>query len=267
MPTRVAHSRPATLAEPARGGPVDVLLLGGTTQARELAGCLAATGHSVVSSLAGEVSDPLPSAGEVRVGGFGGVAGLVAYLREHALPPVVDATHPFAARITANAVAACAITGAPLRRLSRPSWASRPDAASWLWVDSLAQARESLPDHCRAFLAIGRHGLGEFAAWADRFVLARVVDLPDGGVPAAWEVRAARGPFCLESELELMRSRRIDVLIVKDSGGPTDAKLDAAARLGVRVVALRRPSDPVGLATVETVGEAVNWVRERWRRS
>lgn len=267
MPTHVAHWRPALTAERASRGPVDVLVLGGTTQARELAGRLAATGRTVVSSLAGEVTDPLPLAGEVRVGGFGGVPGLVAYLREHALPPVVDATHPFAARITANAAAASAMTGAPLTRLSRPSWGTRPDASDWQWVDSLAQARDAVPERARAFLAIGRQGLGEFAAWGDRFVLARVVDLPDAGVPSGWEVLPSRGPFCLEAELELMRSRRIDVLIVKDSGGPTDAKLDAAARLGVRVVAVRRPSDPVGLATVETVGEAVNWVRERWLRS
>lgn len=240
---------------------MSVLLLGGTAEARELAARLHSDGIPAATSLAGDVADLRLPEGEVRVGGFGGVDGLAGYLRTHRVRAVVDATHPFAAQITANAAAACARERVPLVRLSRPGWSGRPDAASWHWVDSLAQAREVAGRlGTRVFLAIGRQQLAEFATWTDRFVLARVVDPPDLDVPAPWELVRAKGPFGLEDERELFRSRAVDVLVTKDSGGPTAAKLDAAALEGVAVVIVRRPALPAGVEVVADVPAARAWV-------
>ncbi len=241
---------------------MSVLLLGGTAEARRLAELLVADGVPVVTSLAGDVVDLRLPPGEVRVGGFGGIDGLVAYLRDHGVTGVVDATHPYAEQMTGNAAAACARTGVPLLRLSRPSWSTRADAASWHWVGTIAeasQAAERLGD--RVFLAIGRQSLGEFADWADRKVLVRVVDPPDFEVPATWEVLRARGPFTLDAELDLLRSHGIDVLVAKDSGGSTEAKLDAAVELGVAVVMVSRPALPAGVPVVASVAEAAGWLR------
>ncbi|MFV0451435.1 MAG: cobalt-precorrin-6A reductase [Propioniciclava sp.] len=245
-----------------------VLLLGGTVEARELATRLVADGVPVVTSLAGEVTDLRRPPGEVRVGGFGGVDGLARYLRDHPIAALVDATHPFAVRMTANAAAACQATGVPLLRLERPSWSARPDAASWHWVDTVAAAREAA-DRLgeRVFLAVGRHSLAEFAGWTDRSVLARVIDPPEVEVPSTWEVLRARGPFTLADEVTLLRDHAIDVLVTKDSGGPTDAKLDAAGRLAIPVVCLRRPSAPPGLDVVDRVGPVLDWLTAQRRRS
>ena len=243
---------------------MSALLLGGTAEARDLAARLVAADVEVVSSLAGDVAAPLLPAGKVRIGGFGGVHGLAGYLRANAVSAVVDATHPFAATMTAHAAAACAVTGVALLRLERPSWAARPDAEHWHWVGSLDEARgeaERLGE--RVFLAIGRQELGVFAGWTDRYVLARMVDAPGFAPPATWEVVRARGPFRLPDELELLTSRAIDVLVTKDSGGGTDAKLDAAATLGVPVVAVRRPPPPEGIGVASSVDEAVAWIVHR----
>ncbi|WP_028709614.1 cobalt-precorrin-6A reductase [Propionicicella superfundia] len=242
-----------------------VLLLGGTAEARRLAGLLVADGIPLVTSLAGDVEQVRTPPGDVRIGGFGGAPGMMSYLRSRAVTAVIDATHPFAARITANAATACTAAEVPLLRLSRPSWGDRPDAAGWHWVDSLAAARvvaESLGR--RVFLSIGRQGVAEFGAWTDRYVLVRVVDPPADPVPAAWEVLRARGPFELADEVALLGGRRIDVLVTKDSGGvSTAAKLDAAARLAVPVVVVRRPPVPPGVPVVATVAEAHAWVAAR----
>jgi precorrin-6A/cobalt-precorrin-6A reductase len=241
---------------------VSVLLLGGTAEARRLAELLAADGVPAVTSLAGVVADGRPPQGDVRIGGFGGVAGLVAYLHESGITAVIDATHPFAAQMTGNAAAACHQAAVPLLRLSRPSWSVRPDAASWRWVDTIEDARRAAErlGH-RSFLAIGRQSLGEFAGWTDRQVLVRVVDPPDFPLPEGWVVLRARGPFTLDDELQLLRDHGIDVLVAKDSGGSTEAKLDAAAELGVAVVMVRRPALPVGVDVVTSVAEAAAWLR------
>lgn len=240
-----------------------VLLLGGTAEARELARLLNAEGIAVVTSLAGAVANLHLPEGTTRVGGFGGADGLAGYLRGHHVDAVIDATHPFAERMSANASDACGRAGVPLLRLSRPSWAARPDAVSWHWADSIDQAREMAGRlGNRAFLAIGRHALAEFADWDDRFVLARVVDPPDFAVPPSWTVLRGRGPFGIEDELDLLRSYGIDVLVTKDSGGPTDAKLAAASELEVPVVMVRRPAPPVGARWVTDVADVVVWVKE-----
>lgn len=240
-----------------------VVVLGGTAEALELANRLSARAVSVVTSLAGASAAPRVPAGEVRFGGFGGVDGLVAYLRQGSVAAVVDATHPFAHRITANAVAASRIADVPLLRLQRPSWSQRPDAASWRWVDAMLAARTvALQLGHRAFLAVGRSSLGDFSDWLDRFVLVRVVAAPDR-LPPRWQVVVARGPFTVDDELALMRQHAIDVLVTKDSGGPADAKLTAAALLGVPVVCVRRPPLPEGIPVVSTVEQSLDWLGER----
>ncbi len=241
---------------------MNVLLLGGTAEARELAGLLPAEGISVVTSLAGAVAAPRSPEGTTRVGGFGGVDGLASYLRDQHVDAVIDATHPFAERMSANAADACGRTGVPLLRLSRASWAARPDSVSWHWADSIDQAREiagRLGE--RVFLAIGRQSLGELTGWADRFVLARVVEPPDFVVPPSWTVLRGRGPFRIEDELDLLRRYEIEVLVTKDSGGPTDAKLDAASELEVPVVMIRRPAPPGGVRWVTGVADVMVWVK------
>lgn len=244
-----------------RAGHGPVLVLGGTTEGRELAGLLVDSAMSVISSLAGRVSDPLLPPGDVRIGGFGGVAGLVDFLTRHRVGAVLDATHPFAEHMTAHAAEACRLTGTPMLRLARPSWAGRPGSSSWHWVDSLSEAR-SVAERLgvRMFLAIGRQDLHHFASWDDRYVLTRVITIPDGDLPRSWEVVSARGPFRRDDEAELMGSKGIQVLVTKDSGGPTTAKLDAAAELGIAVVVVRRPAQPSGVPTVATAAEAFAWV-------
>lgn len=236
-----------------------VLVLGGTGEARDLAARLVERGDTVVSSLAGRVSDPALPVGEVRTGGFGGVDGLAEHVLASGYTAVVDATHPFAAQITGNAVAACARAGVPLVRLQRPGWTEHPHAAEFTWVDDVEAAREVAEGlgH-RPFLTTGRQQLEAFAGWDDRYVLARVVDPPDWTVPPSWEVLRARGPYSYEAERALLDSRAVDVLLTKDSGGAlTAAKLTAAHDLGVPVVVVRRPAVPEGVRTVGTVDDAV----------
>ena len=239
-----------------------VLLLGGTGEARVLAGQLLDAGVPVVTSLAGAVSPRALPPGEVRIGGFGGVAGLTAYLRENPVSQVVDATHPLASRITAHAAAASQQTGMPLLRLSRPSWRRRPDSSDWHWVVDLTAARRAAEGlGRRVFLSVGRQAAAELADWSGRYVLLRVVEPPGFAIPEGWEVLAARGPFDLAAERDLLRERRIDVLVTKDSGGRhTAAKLDAAAELRIPVVVVARPADPPGVPVVESIDDALTWV-------
>lgn len=227
-----------------------ILILGGTGEARELASRVPA-----VSSLAGRVSNPALPAGEVRIGGFGGVDGLARWLRDNGVSAVVDATHPFARQITANAFEACERVGVPLVILRRPGFTPQP---GWHWVDSVAGAARDLPGE-RVFLTTGRQDLAEFAACPQWF-LARMVEPPEPPMPHRIEVLLSRGPFTVDGELELMRSRGIDVLVTKDSGGSmTSAKLEAARQLGVPVVVVRRPPLPPA-EVVADVDAAVSWL-------
>ncbi|MFM6852043.1 MAG: cobalt-precorrin-6A reductase [Terrabacter sp.] len=237
-----------------------VLVLGGTGEARALAAGLVERGVDVVSSLAGRVSAPALPVGRVRVGGFGGVDGLAEHLVAERFDHVVDATHPFAEQITANAVAATARVGVPLVRLQRPGWAAHALAHTFTGVDYVDAARAAAEQlgH-RPFLTTGRQQLESFATWTDRYVLARVVDPPDWAVPPTWEVLRARGPYPYAAERELLESRRIDVLLTKDSGGAlTEAKLAAAHDLDVPVVVVRRPAVPGGVLVVGSVAGALS---------
>jgi precorrin-6A/cobalt-precorrin-6A reductase len=237
-----------------------VLILGGTGEARRLAAALTDDGLDVLSSLAGRVADPLLPAGEVRIGGFGGVAGLTAWLREHPVRAVVDATHPFAATMTASAAGAAQAVSVPLLRLQRPGWSPQP-GDDWRWVDSLPGAAAAVAGFGSVFLTTGRMGLGAFAGLTGR-CLVRSVDPPAPPLPERTVVVLARGPFTVEEELDLLRQHGIEVVVTKDSGGSmTAAKLTAARELGLPVVLVRRPPVPPGVRTVATVEEAVAWVR------
>ena len=238
----------------------EVLVLGGTGEGRRLAAALQAEGLDVLSSLAGRVAEPVLPVGEVRIGGFGGADGLAAWLTGSRPRCVVDATHPFAAQITASAARAAAATGTPLLRLQRPGWTPGP-GDTWQFVDSLAAAAEAVAGSHSVFVTTGRQGVGAFAALPGR-VLVRAVDPPDSPLPAGSTLLLARGPFSVADELALMREHEVDVLVTKDSGGHmTEAKLTAARELGLPVVLVRRPPTPPGVATVASVEEAVGWVR------
>ena len=231
-----------------------VLILGGTTEARALAAALPA--FRVISSLAGRTREPLRPAGEVRVGGFGGVGGLVHYLRAERVDVLVDATHPFAERISANAAAACAATGLPLLVLRRPGWAEQP-GDDWRRTPSLAAAAALLPRlGRRVFLTTGRQSLAAFAGTHECWFLARSVEPPAPPLPRRLEVLLDRGPFTVDGELRLLRDHRIDVLVSKDSGG-ADAKLTAARERGIPVVLIDRPPPPPAATTVSSVEAAL----------
>ncbi|MGW7333245.1 cobalt-precorrin-6A reductase [Streptomyces sp. NPDC054840] len=235
-----------------------VLILGGTTEARRLAEALAPEPSChVTTSLAGRVASPVLPPGETRIGGFGGVAGLAAWIVAHGVTHVVDATHPFAERMSFHAADAAALTGVPLLALRRPGWTPEP-GDDWAFVDSLADAAALLPGlGSRAFLTTGRMGLHTFAHLTDTWFLVRSVDPPAAPAPPQLEVLLARGPFTLDDERELIARHRIDVLVTKDSGGSATApKLAAAREAGIPVLVVRRPAVPEGVPETGSV-EAV----------
>ncbi|MEU9351870.1 cobalt-precorrin-6A reductase [Streptomyces griseoloalbus] len=236
-----------------------VLLLGGTTEARELANELTARpGTRVTTSLAGRVKRPGAVAGEVRVGGFGGAQGLADWLREQRVDAVVDATHPFAGTITANAARATTATGLPLVVLRRPGWRPGP-RDRWHPVPSLRAAADLLPrlGH-RVLLTTGRLGLAAFAHLTEVRFVVRSVEPPEPPMPPHTHVLLARGPFTVADETAVLRDHHVDVLVTKDSGGSaTSAKLTAARDLGLPVVVVRRPPLPDGVTAVPDVPAAL----------
>ncbi|MFF0386638.1 cobalt-precorrin-6A reductase [Streptomyces sp. NPDC004286] len=237
-----------------------VLILGGTTEARHLATALAARpGLRVTTSLAGRVTRPGAVDGEVRVGGFGGVAGLADWLRAHRVTALVDATHPFAERITANAAESARLTGVPHAVLRRPGWDVDDD---WCSVASLEEAARLVPRlGQRVFLSTGRLGLAAFSDLTDTQFVVRSVEPPDPPLPPHCELLLARGPFSLADELDLLRAHRIDVLVTKDSGGAATApKLAAARALSLPVVVVRRPELPSGVRALPDVEGVLHWL-------
>jgi precorrin-6A/cobalt-precorrin-6A reductase len=237
-----------------------VLILGGTGGARELAAGLRAAGTDVLSSLAGRTRQPRLPDGEVHTGGFGGADGLAAFLRDEGITHLVDATHPFAATITANAVRAATDAGVPRLVLRRPGWGTDPSWESVADIRAAAEAVARWPGE-RVFLTTGRRDLGAFAADDGHQFLVRTVDPPDGSMPARMTLILDRGPYTVDSESALMREHQIGLLVTKNSGGPmTVAKLSAARSLGVHVVMVRRPPLPPESTAVTTVQEALRWL-------
>lgn len=224
-----------------------ILILGGTTEARQLAGKLAARDNlAVLLSLAGRTESPVAQGVPVRVGGFGGAQGLAAYLIESGTDLLVDATHPFAARISANAAAAVRKAGVPIMALRRPAWVPA-EGDRWTAVDNAASAAEALgAAPRRVFLALGRQEVGAFEAAPQHYYLIRSVDPvePRLAVPDAAYI-LARGPFREADERALLVTHRIDAVVSKNSGGAaTHGKISAARALGIEVVMIRRPAVP-----------------------
>jgi precorrin-6A/cobalt-precorrin-6A reductase len=239
-----------------------ILILGGTTEAREFAQALAARGDwQATLSLAGRTAAPLQQAVPVRRGGFGGVAGLIEYLREQQISALVDATHPYAATISAHARSAASQTNTPMLTLSRPAW-SAVAGDQWEEVQSVQDAVTALglkPRH--VFLTLGRQELDHFAAAPQHQYWIRSVDPVDPPLAAPHvQYILARGPFEEEQEHALLLAHAIDAVVAKNSGGlATYGKIAAARMLGIPVILLRRPPEPTA-PRVATVGEAVEWL-------
>jgi precorrin-6A/cobalt-precorrin-6A reductase len=235
-----------------------VLLLGGTAEARALAKTL----HprvDIISSLAGRVPDPALPVGPVRIGGFGGVDGLRRWLQHERIGAVVDATHPFAATMTAHAAEVCGELRIPHLVLARPAW----DPGAAIVVTSDTEAAKTVAQQCysRIFLTTGRSGVKAFTD-SDAWFLIRAVTEPDHAVlPRHYQLLLSRGPYRYDDEFALLCEHRIDALVTKNSGGDmTRAKLDAAAALSIPVVMVERPPLPEGVTAVGTIQEAADWV-------
>ncbi|TPI52403.1 MULTISPECIES: cobalt-precorrin-6A reductase [unclassified Mesorhizobium] len=242
-----------------------ILILGGTTEARQLAGKLAA-GHSVMLSLAGRTESPVAQGVPVRSGGFGGADGLAVYLKETSIELLIDATHPYAARISANAAQAARMAGVPIVALRRPGW-EPVEGDRWTQVDTTGDAVQALgPAPRRVFLALGRQEVAAFEAAPQHHYLIRSVDPvePKLAVPDATYL-LARGPFREAEERTLLQRHGIDIVVSKDSGGTaTYGKIAAARALGLDVVMVHRPALPEvpSAATVDQLADMVDHLVE-----
>jgi precorrin-6A/cobalt-precorrin-6A reductase len=241
---------------------VRILILGGTTQASALARALAGRADlAPLLSLAGRTQNPAPAPIPTRVGGFGGAEGLARFLRDENIDALIDATHPFAAQMSANAQKAAALTGVPLLTFSRPAWT--PGAGDhWTEVADMAEAVAALGEAPRrAFLTQGRLQLAAFAAAPQHFYLVRAIDEPaELALLPNHEFISARGPFTLDGERALMRDARIDILVSKNSGGEaTAAKLVAARELAIPVILVARPPTRDGGEAAD-MAEVLRWI-------
>ncbi|NEY91532.1 cobalt-precorrin-6A reductase [Tabrizicola oligotrophica] len=238
-----------------------ILVLGGTTEASRLAHALADAGLEAVFSYAGRTEAPIAQPLPMRIGGFGGAAGLEAYLAREGISHVVDATHPFAAQMSRNAIAACAATGTPLVTLERPAWLAGP-GDDWQGVADVEAAVAALPDiPARVFLAIGKQTLAPFAAKPQHHYLLRLVDPPEAPLPLPQaSVVIARGPFDAEADTALLRAHAITHVVAKNAGGVgAEAKLIAARALHLPVILIDRPALPTR-RVVATVAEVMDWL-------
>jgi precorrin-6A/cobalt-precorrin-6A reductase len=237
-----------------------ILILGGTREAVELAQRLhGGAGLQIISSLAGRTRTPHLPPGEVRIGGFGGAAGLRDYLRRERVDLLIDATHPFAERMRNNAIQAVRESGVSLLRVERSPWRQQP-GDRWIIAESVEAAAGMIPDHGnRAFLTTGVKELAAFRDIKSVWFLVRLVDPPAESLPLHdYELILGRGPFGAADEEALMRQHRIDLLISKESGGEsTYGKIAAARMLGIPVIMIRRPLPPDGVEIAETTDAAI----------
>ncbi|GHF43188.1 cobalt-precorrin-6A reductase [Seohaeicola zhoushanensis] len=240
---------------------LNLLVLGGTTEATALAKTLAENDIPATFSYAGRTEAPQGQPLPVRVGGFGGARGLADWITENRITHVIDATHPFAAQMSANAINACEEAGVPLAALTRPAWQAQP-GDRWIHVPDIPAAVEALGERAqRVMLAIGRMHLDVFAAAPWHFYLLRLVDAPKATLPLPdCAVEVSRGPFTVEGDIALMERHRISVVVSKNAGGNgARAKLDAARALDLPVVMIDRPALPKR-HEVHTVKAALDWV-------
>jgi len=242
-----------------------VLILGGTGDAIALAAQISMLANvTVMTSLAGRTLQPVAPVGNVRVGGFGGADGLAAYLREHGIDVLIDATHPFAAQMSWNAAAAATTIDIPHLMLVRPEW-KKVTGDRWLEVESVEAAAQAIPMAAkRVFLTIGRQQLAPFAPLTECWFLMRSIDPPASDLPLPkGKLLLDRGPFTLDSERELLKKYEIEAIVSKNSGGDaTYAKIIAARELGMSIVMVQRPVMPVG-ERVSDVASAVEWLKQR----
>lgn len=236
-----------------------LLLLAGTGDARRIADEL--VGKDVVASLAGATRQPDPLPMATRHGGFGGAKGFADYLTENRISAVLDATHPYASRITARSARVCQDRGIPFLQVLRPGWTAEP-GDNWTEIAQEEDAASHIPKGATVFLGTGRQTLGRFANLAGCKVICRQIDPPTGPFPfAGGEFLVGRPPFSVEDEVALFAARRIDWLIVKNAGGAASrTKLTAANRLGIPVLMLARPAAG-DWATVSSIDAALAWVR------
>jgi len=241
-----------------------LLILGGTGEAAHLATQAIdtfGTALDVISSLAGRVNTPRPLPGRVRVGGFGGRDGLVRYIKAEKIDLLIDATHPFATAISANAHGACDQTGTPRLVLVRPHWPTLPHDAG-IEVDDLVAAAQALPKlGTRAFLSFGQGGIEAFSHLSDTAFVVRLIDAPEKplALPHA-TVTTGRPPFTVEGEKALFKSHGIDVLVSKNSGGTAvPAKITAALELEIPTVLITRPPTEPG-PHADSIEQALGWI-------
>ncbi len=242
--------------------PKKILVLGGTSDARTICDALHEAGHDVTLSLAGVTQRPEPVSCTVRTGGFGGAAGLQDYLVREKIEILVDATHPFAAQISANASVAAKHSGINHLRLNRPPWRKRPGAI-WHHVKNYEEAANVLPSRARVFLTIGRNEIEPFMRRADISGILRMIEPPVVAIPPNWQLILARPPLTTEPESTLMREHQITHLVCKNAGGPTSHKLIAASMLNVPTVMIARPVKRGGVefSAVSELVEAALCVR------
>jgi precorrin-6A/cobalt-precorrin-6A reductase len=238
-----------------------LLILGGTTEATGLAHVLHDAGINATFSYAGRVARPKRQPLPTRIGGFGGVEGLVKYIAENAITHVVDATHPFAAQMSMNAVAACAQTNAHLLALTRPKWVAQA-GDQWRHVADIDGAVAALDGPAqKVMLAIGRMHLDAFALCSQHQYLLRLVDAPSGEVPLPnRSIIVDQGPFSVENDTALMRDHKIELVVAKNAGGSgARAKIDGARALNIPIIMIDRPHIPAR-PEVGTAQEVLDWM-------
>jgi precorrin-6A/cobalt-precorrin-6A reductase len=243
--------------------PKRILILGGTSEALKLAGALCdRTQFTPIYSLAGRLENLRVPNCEVRIGGFGGIDGLSAYLAKERIDAVIDATHPFAARISHNVEQASHRLGLPLLALVRLPWSTMPGDV-WHEVPDMHGAAAIIHNlGKRIFLAIGRQEVSAFAECPEEYFLIRAIENPSESLPPNSRILLARGPFHVEEEINLLRSYAIDLIVAKNSGGDaTYPKLQAARELKIPVVMVQRPRTEQGLS-VATVPAAIAWLED-----
>ncbi|WP_380052528.1 cobalt-precorrin-6A reductase [Falsihalocynthiibacter sp. SS001] len=240
---------------------IKVLMLAGSGEARRLAALIASDQDvTAIASLAGATRYPTPLPLETRVGGFGGRAAQERYILREGFDLVVDATHPFAARISERTSSICHDNSIPYLHLRRAAWEPQ-EGDDWIMLNTPEEAKDHIPNGATVFLATGRGTLASFANLAGRHLICRQIDPPEQPFPFEnGEYLIGKPPFSVEHEMDLFTDRKVDVLIVKNAGGaPSRTKLDAARRLGIKVLMIKRPPLPKG-DHVSTVDAAMDWI-------
>lgn len=238
---------------------MSLLVLAGTREARQVLWALTETGRPVVASLAGATRRPEPLPVPTRVGGFGGAAGFRAYLAEAGITAVLDATHPFAERISERTARLCAEQGLPYCQVLRPPWQAGAGDA-WTRVAAPEDVARAAGAARVVFLATGGGALDRYAGLAGRRVIARQIDPPTAPFPfEGGEFLISRPPHDAAAEAALFKELGVDLIVAKNAGGPASGKLVAARRMGLPVVMIDRPAPP-DAPRAETVAAALDWV-------